>query len=148
MDNYDRLNKALKYAMLAHENQKDKAEKDYIFHPVMVALQCNNEDEKIVALLHDAIEDGEGKVTIDQIRNDFGDNITEAVKQLTHNKEDDYFTYLDKIDSLIALKVKLADLTMNMDLNRIKNITQDDLDRVEKYKKAKQIIENKIRELE
>ncbi len=37
--------------------------------------------------------------------------------------------------------VKLADLQDNMNLKRIKNITQKDIDRIEKYKKAKRILE-------
>jgi len=148
LDNYEQLSKALKYAQLAHKGQVDKAGVDYIFHPILVALQCKCNAEKIAALLHDAIEDGEGRVTVQDLEKDFDPEIIEAIKQLTHDKNVDYFDYLNNINSPIALKVKLADLTMNMDLNRISNIKEEDLLRLEKYKRAKEIVINKLKELE
>ena len=144
MNNYELLKKAYELACIAHKDQKDKAGKDYISHPILVALQCETTQEKIAALLHDAIEDGDGKVSIEMLKEYFSDEIIEAIKQLTHDDKDDYFEYLEKMTSSIALKVKLADLTMNMDVSRISNITQQDLIRTEKYKKAKEIILKKL----
>jgi len=50
-------NKALEIAYKAHIGQLDKGGSPYILHPVRVALHCQTEDEKIVALLHDVVED-------------------------------------------------------------------------------------------
>ena len=50
-------NKALEIAYKAHIGQLDKGGSSYILHPVRVALHCQTEDEKIVALLHDVVED-------------------------------------------------------------------------------------------
>ena len=47
--------------------------------------------------------------------------------------------YLIKANPL-ATKVKLADLEHNSDITRLDNVTQKDLDRIEKYKKAKAIL--------
>lgn len=52
-----RIYKALTFAIEKHKGQVDKSGVDYINHPVYLALQCNTESEKIVALLHDVIED-------------------------------------------------------------------------------------------
>ena len=46
----------------------------------------------------------------------------------------DYIEQVNKNE--IARNVKIADLKHNMDLSRLNNITDKDLKRVEKYKKA------------
>lgn len=51
------LEKALRIAVEAHAGQMDKAGKPYIFHPLRVCCQCFTDEEKIVAFLHDTIED-------------------------------------------------------------------------------------------
>lgn len=145
MTDYELLKKAYELACIAHKDQKDKAGKDYISHPILVALQCETTKEKIAALLHDAIEDSDGKVTIEMLKEYFSDEIIEAIKQLTHDDKDDYFEYLKKMTSPIALRVKLADLTMNMDLSRIANVTKQDLIRTERYEKAKEFVLNKLK---
>ena len=49
------LNKALDIAYKAHWGQTDKAGAPYKLHLTRVALHCQTEDEKIVALLHDVV---------------------------------------------------------------------------------------------
>ena len=51
------LEKALQIAVKAHSGQTDKAGAAYIFHPIRVANRCKTDEERIVALLHDTIED-------------------------------------------------------------------------------------------
>lgn len=53
------LEKALRIATDTHINQVDKAGSPYIFHPIRVSNRCSTDDERIVALLHDTIEDTE-----------------------------------------------------------------------------------------
>lgn len=53
------LEKTLQIASKAHEGQTDKSGAPYIFHPIRVANRCSTDDERIVALLHDTIEDTE-----------------------------------------------------------------------------------------
>lgn len=132
------INAAYRIAKLVHKGQKDKGGKDYISHPLAVAAMLDTEEEKIVALLHDTIEDGDGKIiTLDGIRAKFGDVIADAVDAITHRKGEDYFDYLARVkNNPLAVTVKLADLAHNSDLSRIVNPTEHDLDRVEKYKKA------------
>ena len=51
------LEKALILAAEAHTGQVDKGGAPYILHPIRVMLACEGEKEKIVALLHDTLED-------------------------------------------------------------------------------------------
>ena len=113
-----------------------KAGVDYINHPLTVASKCSSEKEKIVALLHDVIEDTQ--VTIEDLRLFFDEEIVEAINLLTHREEDDYMTYLAKIkNNKLAKIVKIADLENNMDLSRLPNPTEKDYQRLEnKYKPA------------
>ena len=53
------VEKALEIATIAHKGQTDKAGKEYIYHPIMVAFSVKTKEEKIVALLHDVVEDTE-----------------------------------------------------------------------------------------
>ncbi|WP_277287137.1 HD domain-containing protein [Sneathia sanguinegens] len=127
---------ALKIATEAHKGQVDKAGVPYINHPLTVASLVDTEEEKIVALLHDTIEDT--NITEQDLLNyGFSNKIVEAVKLLTHNKNVPYMDYVAKIkDNELARKVKIADLTHNSDLSRLKEITEKDKKRYEKYQKA------------
>lgn len=133
MSNYEL---ALKIATEAHKGQVDKAGVPYINHPLTVASLVDTEEEKIVALLHDTIEDT-SITEQDLIDYEFPNEIVEAVKLLTHNKNVPYMDYVAKIkDNELARKVKIADLTHNSDLSRLKEITDKDKKRYEKYQKA------------
>lgn len=133
MSNYEL---ALKIATEAHKGQVDKAGVPYINHPLTVASLVDTEEEKIVALLHDTIEDT-NITEQDLIDYGFPNEIVEAVKLLTHDKNVPYMDYVAKIkDNELARKVKIADLTHNSDLSRLKEITDKDKKRYEKYQKA------------
>ena len=118
-------------ARLAHRGQKDKAGKDYFAHPEAVAAMLDTPEEKAVGYLHDTVEDTE--VTAEEIREIFGDRIADAVALLTHADGVPYMDYVKEIGKdPLARRVKLADLTSNMDISRIPNPGQRDLDRIEK----------------
>lgn len=133
----NKLLKALEIAADSHFGMKDKQGRSYIEHPVYVALSVNTEEEKIVALLHDTIEDT--KLTLEEIRKEFGDKIADAVDVLTHQVGVKYMDYIKEIKkNPLARAVKLADLEHNMDISRIPNPKEVDFSRVKKYKKAKE----------
>lgn len=128
-------------ARVYHEGQKDKAGVDYIHHPEFVADHVTADDEKIVAYLHDTVEDTNLKPDI--IKELFGEDILKSVLMLTHNKDEDYLEYVKRVKTdKVARAVKIADLTHNMQLDRIPNPTEKDYKRLEKYKKAIEILEN------
>ena len=111
------IRKALMIAYQAHKDQVDKAGKPYIFHPLHVAEQMDDEYTCCVALLHDTVEDTD--VTIEDIRDLFPKEVADAIARLTHDKHVRYMEYVKKIKvDPIARKVKLADLKHNMDVHR------------------------------
>ncbi len=145
-DNYHRYiwmyDKALQIAKEAHANQVDKAGIDYIEHPLYVSSLVNTTEEKIVALLHDVVEDSD--MTFEDLeKNEFYSHIIEAVKLLTKQDGYNYDEYLSKIkNNELARKVKIADLTHNSDISRIKNVTDKDVERQQKYLKAIKYLSN------
>ena len=130
------LELALSIATEAHGGQFDKAGIDYIEHPIFVASQVDSEEEKAVALLHDVIEDS--SVTAEELLNaGLPETVVTAVQILSKKKGQDYPTYLKTVKSNpLARVVKLADLKHNSDLSRLSSVTDKDLERLEKYKKA------------
>ena len=127
---------ALSIARKAHEGQLDKAGVDYIEHPIYVASQVDTEEEKAVALLHDVIEDS--SVTAEELLNaGLPETVVTAIQILSKKKGQDYQTYLENVKSNpLARVIKLADLKHNSDLSRLSSVTDKDLERLEKYKKA------------
>lgn len=133
------LNTAILVAHAAHHGQTDKMGVPYIRHPKTVASFLEDDTDKIIAMLHDVLEDT--FLTEDDLRPVFGDEIVDILKLLTRGKEEDYFTYINRVGTNErAKRVKLADLRHNSDITRIKNPTQKDFDRLEKYQKATRIL--------
>lgn len=130
------LEPALSIATEAHRGQFDKAGIDYIEHPIYVASQVDTEEEKAVALLHDVIEDS--PFTAEELLlAGLLETVVTAVQILSKKKGQDYQTYLENVKSNpLARIVKLADLKHNSDLSRLSSVTDKDLERLEKYKKA------------
>lgn len=130
------MKKAYEIAKKAHSGQIDKAGEDYIKHPEKVASFVNSDEEKAVAYLHDVIEDTE--LTLEDLREyGFSEEVLKAVDVITKKKGQDYQTYLNSVkENKLARVVKLADLRHNLDLTRLINITEKDIERKEKYQKA------------
>ena len=127
---------ALAIAKKAHAGQVDKADVDYIQHPLYVASQVKTEQEKAVALLHDVIEDSD-ITAADLLASGLSNEVVTAVQILTKKKGQSYQEYLEKVKSNnLARVVKLADLKHNSDLSRLKSVTNTDHERVKKYKNA------------
>ncbi|WP_306008531.1 HD domain-containing protein [Bacillus sp. MMSF_3353] len=128
-------------AKTAHAGQVDKAGIDYIKHPETVASFVNTTEEKATAYLHDVLEDTEITAN-DLLSAGIPHNIVEAVQVLTKEKYTPYFEYLSKVkENSLARTVKLADLKHNSDRSRLARITDKDLKRLEKYRKAIQFLE-------
>jgi (p)ppGpp synthase/HD superfamily hydrolase len=136
------LNKAIKLAEKYHQGQVDKAGKPYIGHPLRVMEGVETLEEKVLAVLHDVLEDCD--VSPEQlIKEEIPKELVEKLVILCKMKNEDYFHYINRIkNDKATINVKLSDLRENMDLDRLKQITEKDIDRLEKYKKAKEILEN------
>ena len=53
------LERAIEIAVTAHKGAYDKAGEPYILHPLRVMMRVDSQTEKIVAILHDVIEDSQ-----------------------------------------------------------------------------------------
>lgn len=131
------LEKAIVLAVEAHAGQVDKQERPYILHPLRLMLQMETEEEMITAVLHDVIEDT--SITLAQLREmGFPETVLTTLELLTHKTaETPYEDYVAAIKpNPLARKVKLADLTHNMDIRRLPTLTLKDWGRLEKYRRA------------
>ena len=128
--------KALHIARKAHNGQTDKAGKPYILHPIRVAQRCNTDTERIVALLHDVIEDTE--ITPNNLYSaGFSKTIVDAVLSVTRRDYESYFKFIERCSlNPIGRIVKIHDLEDNMDITRLDSLTESDLKRLNKYLKA------------
>lgn len=120
-------------ATLAHHGQVDKGGNDYITHPEAVANAVETEDEKVVAWLHDVVEDT--YVTLEDLSGVFPPEIVSSVDSLTQRPDEGRDEYLRRVaDDPVAIKVKMADLVHNSDISRLnREAEKKDLDRVLRY---------------
>ena len=127
---------ALELAVEKHKNQTDKAGNPYILHPLHVMENVNSKEGKIVAILHDIIEDTD--ITEDYLlKIGLSKRIVDAVVALTRSEDIDYQEYIKNLSSYpLAKEVKLADLEHNMDLKRLPTLEEKDLERNRKYQIA------------
>jgi hypothetical protein len=135
------LERAIAVAAEAHAGQLDKAGAPYILHPLRMMLSMSSIDERIVAALHDVCEDCFGW-TFDRLRSEgFSDRIIEGLKSVTKREAEDYDDFVCRsAANPIGRCVKLADLHDNCDLSRIAVPTERDLKRIEKYRRAIDLI--------
>lgn len=137
----DPVDKAFYLCRSYHMHQSDKAGVSYAEHPIHVASKVDSPEQKIVAVLHDTLEDTDLRAeTIEEL---FGTKVLEAIMTMTHRDGEDYFSYIERVKkNPLARAVKIEDLNHNMDLSRLKQITDTDIARREKYIKALRILES------
>lgn len=130
------LEKAISIAISAHKGFVDKGGDPYILHLLRVMLAVDTLEERIVAVLHDVLEDT--SVTSHQLyKTIISKNLLEAIELLTKKTNQSYESYIVAIKrNALAVKVKKADLLDNLDKSRLKVVTQKDKLRIEKYEKA------------
>lgn len=158
---YDELIKASQISKKYHEGQIDKASKPYYEHPERVAIMLGEKSDiddalflhkcQITALLHDTLEDTE--YTIEMLKQDFGDEIADAVLSVTRREGESYMDFIKRAaEHPIGKYVKLYDITDNLDLKRFADcpdykVTEDDFARIKKYVKAYRYLKKKIEEV-
>lgn len=137
------LDTALKIAIEAHAGQVDKAGMPYILHPLRVMLALSTEEERIVAALHDVVEDS--SVTLEDLAwAGFSESVVEAVALLTHSEDESYEAYIGRISlHSLAKRVKLADLEDNMNFRRLWKLEEQDRERMDRYRRAVEALSKK-----
>ncbi|HHS7810031.1 HD domain-containing protein [Pseudomonas putida] len=130
------LERAIAIAATAHAGQVDKGGAPYILHPLKVMLRMNSLEERIVAVLHDVVEDC--GISLDDLRKEgFSEDVLRAIESVTKVPGESYEDFVERAaQNPIGRVVKLADLEENSDLSRIASPSWEDLERVEKYRRA------------
>jgi guanosine-3',5'-bis(diphosphate) 3'-pyrophosphohydrolase len=129
------LSAAIHIATNAHHGQFDKGGNPYILHPfaVMGLLDSDDEELQCVALLHDVIEDTDTSFQ-DLRAAGMTDRIIQAVAALTKQRGQTYEEYKAEVfKNPDAMAVKLADLTHNTDVRRLKGVGEKDIQRMARY---------------
>ena len=136
------LEKAISIAVEAHRGQKDKNGKPYILHPLSVMGKVQTETDKIVAVLHDVVEDTDW--TFDDLKKEgFPSEVLDALDCVTKREGEAYEDFVRRSASNpIARRVKLADLEDNMDVRRMRVVTDEDLARLRRYRRAWALLTN------
>lgn len=135
-------NKAVMFATEKHKRQKRLDGQLYITHPVAISEMVDNPTAKIIALLHDTLEDTD--TTVQELHKEFGYQIARAVIRLTKFDDETYEGYISEIKKLgdpIIISVKIADLKHN--LSTIENIPN-----LEKRERLRKRYVNALKELE
>lgn len=127
------LNHAVLIANRAHEEQSDRYGAPYILHPFRVMMRVDSLLEKVVAVLHDTVEDSE--ITLDDLRREgFPDEVVEGVDCLTRREGESYEQYMERVvTSPLAVTVKIADFEDNMDLRRFPEVGPKEVERLKRY---------------
>lgn len=133
------LQKALDVARAAHEGQVDKAGAPYIAHPLRVMNRLPGDDEagRIVAILHDVLEDTQ-VTEADLAAAGLGETLLRALRCLTHAPGEPDDVYWARIaTNPLARRVKLADIADNADESRLALLPADVAARLRnKYERA------------
>lgn len=143
----------LKFAYAKHLHQKRKTGEPFIFHPTRVFILAEKftQDKAVLsaALLHDLIEDTD--TTIEEIRENFGENVADLVTELTLPKglkhgDHSKASYLSK--SIIklsddALLLKLCDRLDNLQDINILSLNRGSYMRMETQEMLHSLVEGR-----
>ena len=139
------IEKSLEIALRAYSGKKDKAGKTYILHPLRLMAKMQREEEMSLALLHDVIEDSDISAE-DLLAEGIPQNIVTAVQALTKQDDENYELFIARVlENKLAAKVKKLDIEDNINILRLNSISNKDLERIAKYHKAWQVLNNSMR---
>ena len=136
------LERAIEIAVSAHKGAVDKGGQPYILHPLTVMISLDTTEEKIVGVLHDVVEDTDW--TFEGLKEEgFSEEIIEALRSVTKSDSDSsYIEFIERARAnTIGRNVKIADLKHNMDISRLPSITNQEFERLERYRKSLEILE-------
>lgn len=131
------LQRAIEIAVEAHRGQSGRGGEPYILHPLRLMLQMTTEATRMVAVLHDVVEDNR-EWTLERLRAEgFARAIVEAVDALTRREGEAYLEFARRAGAHpLSRPVKLADLRDNMDMTRLPLLAARDHERLERYHAA------------
>lgn len=131
------LERAVYIAAGAHNGQIDKGGAPYIHHALRVMQAMDSEAERVVAVLHDVLEDCPDWTPERLIEAGIPARAVRAIQALTRGEDEGYDAFIARVDlDPLAAAVKRADLVDNMDLSRLRSVGPGDHLRLQKYKRA------------
>lgn len=138
------LDKAAQICISKHTGQRDKMGRAYFQHPMRVAMRCQSDDEKIVALLHDTIEDTD--VTPEYlIAEGFPQYIVDGILSVTKREGECYEDFVARAaQNPLGLVVKFHDLEDNLDVFRLDSVSPETAERLTKYLAARKFLLQEI----
>ncbi len=136
------LSKAIGIATNAFQGVIDAKGNPYIDHAMRVMSKMDTEEEKIIAVLHDVVEDTE--MTLHELKEEgFSRTVLEAIDILTKKPDMKYFDYIEDIHSSeLASKIKIAELEDNQDIMRVRKMSFQTYSPAERTKKTLAILRN------
>lgn len=145
------LEKAIELAARAHAGQTDKQGLPYILHPLRVLMAIQSDEARIIAVLHDTLEDTQ--LTEDDLRREgFSEAVVSGVLAVTHRRDESYADYVVRCSRLEAARqVKLADLADNSRLERVlfrPERLKSDLARIRRYLLSYKFLSGRLGEAE
>ena len=143
------LDEALNLVANHFRGIKDKSGSPYVLHCIRVMMTVDSIDAKMVAVMHDLVEDT--PMTLKQLRESgFSNAVINGVDLVTHKEDVTYSDYIVAIkDNPLATEVKLADLKDNTALSRTlyrENSSSRDCVRIQKYLLSYQFLTDVIDE--
>lgn len=136
------VGKAVRIAAQAHDGQTDKVGEAYILHPLRMMSRCRTDAQRIVALLHDVVEDS--PVTLEDLTGEgFPPEITAGVDGMTRRQDESYEEFIGRAaQNPLSASIKRLDLEDNLNTLRLTELTDQDLARLQKYHAAYRRLSN------
>ena len=115
------VSRAIVFATFHHNGQMRKfgVNEPFIFHPLRVMMKMDTDVERVVAVLHDVLEDT--KATVEDFEREFPlghpdhDDIYNALLAITRYPDEVYADYIDRVMKYpLAVRVKTQDVIDNM----------------------------------
>lgn len=136
------IDDALVIAARAHRGQRDKGRPaiPYVTHPVRVMCVFDDPTLQIIAVLHDAVEDSDGAVTLESLTAAGAPpRVVAALDAITHPDGESNGDYWARVRANPdALMVKRADIADNSDPDRLALLEPAEAERLrEKYRQAR-----------
>ena len=146
------LERAIVIAAEVHAGVTDKAGAPYLLHPLRVMNAVDGPIARIVAVLHDVVEDGGPDWTPERLREEgFSSAVLDALAAVTKRPDEEdapgacpevklenYLRFVRRAArNPIAREVKLADLNDNLDIRRLASLSEKDRERTNKYLRAR-----------
>jgi len=130
------LEDAISLAAEAHAGQTDKAGAPYVLHLLRVMQAQTTKEAMVAGVLHDLVEDTD--FSFDDLRErGYPDGVIEALRHVTKQDGERYQEFVERAGQHpVARQIKIADLEDNMDVTRLDEISEEDANRLAKYRRA------------